>query len=180
MLALACFWNAQNASSKTALKFQPFPSENHAPKFCLVRVRWCNATAGTFAIAGDSAGVAPITHSSAYAEETQTLYVTVTPNKTAFALAVIDLGSKTLANVPPIQGSNLCGTLRFHFLPLTDTAGDCSGTEQVELEGNPPIDELNGMNWDPDSAQVSRTHCCWSTLGCLCPTVGRNAPASLR
>jgi len=56
--------------------------------------------AGTFGIAAD----VPMLHSSAYAEETQTLFVTVSPNKTAFALAVIDLGSKTLTSVD-LEGS---------------------------------------------------------------------------
>ena len=40
--------------------------------------------AGTFGIAD----YVPMLHSSAYDEDTQTLYVTVAPNKTAFALAV--------------------------------------------------------------------------------------------
>lgn len=74
--------------------------------------------AGTFGIAD----YVPMLHSSAYDEDTQTLYVTVAPNKTAFALAVIDLGSKTLTG--------------------------------VDLEGSPPVDELQGMSWDPDSARV--------------------------
>jgi hypothetical protein len=51
--------------------------------------------AGTFGIAVDM----PMIHSSAYDEATQTLYVTVNTNKTAFALAVIDVASQTLKRV---------------------------------------------------------------------------------
>lgn len=88
--------------------------------------------AGTFGIAAEM----PMLHSSTYDEDTQTLYVTVAPNKTAFALAIIDLGSKTL--------------------------------KSVDLEGSPPVDELNGMSWDPDSARV---------IG-LMQNLAANAPAT--
>ena len=56
---------------------------------------------GTFIKAGSFgiAKVLPITHSSAYDELTQTLYLTVSPNKTLFALAIFDLADQTMISV---------------------------------------------------------------------------------
>ena len=58
--------------------------------------------AGTFGIADQ----APMLHSSAYDEAAQTLYVTVSPNKTAFALATINLATKTLVSVDIESGAD--------------------------------------------------------------------------
>ena len=107
------------------------PDHGSAPAECASFTK-----AGTFGIAN----YVPMLHSSAYDEDMQTLYVTVSPNKTAFALAVIDLYSKTLTS--------------------------------VDLEGDPPVDELNGMSWDPDSA------CVIGLMQNLATTGATNASAS--
>lgn len=74
--------------------------------------------AGTFPLA-DSA---PMLHSTAYDEASQTLYTTIIPAKGQFGLAVVDLVKQQMV--------------------------------RVELEGNPPIDEMSGMSWDIDTASL--------------------------
>eukprot|EP01043_Picozoa_sp_COSAG02_P021375 COSAG02_NODE_1084_length_14692_cov_214.338724_9_plen_294_part_00 len=74
--------------------------------------------AGTFPLAGNE----PMLHSTAYDEESQTLYTTIVPSKGQFALAVVDLAKQKMV--------------------------------RVELEGNPPIDEMSDMSWDVDTASL--------------------------
>jgi hypothetical protein len=77
---------------------------------------------GTFGIATTM----PMMHSSAYDEFTQTLYLTVAPNKTTFALAIFNLADQTLTSVDV--------------------------EDRVDKKGN--RDELWGMSWDADTGRL--------------------------